>query len=190
MIQDFFRAADGTSAMNAAVAGGFVGLLSIGNMAGRFIWSSTSDVIGRKNIYMVYLGVGAVLYLVLSLFGGSSTLLFILLAFAIISFYGGGFATAPAYLKDLFGTFQVGAIHGRLLTAWSAAGIAGPMIVNGMLDAQGKPGTLAAHNYQPVLLTMVALLVVGFVANLLIKPVDAKFHEPEKDPTPEYAKES
>ena len=190
MIQDFFRTSDGNSALNAAVAGGFVGLLSIGNMAGRFIWSSTSDLIGRKNIYMVYLGVGAVLYLVLSLFGGSSTLLFILFAFVIISFYGGGFATAPAYLKDLFGTFQVGAIHGRLLTAWSAAGIAGPMIVNGMLDAQGKPGTLMAQNYQPVLLTMVTLLAVGFVANLLIKPVDSKHHEPDKNTTHDYAKES
>ncbi|MFB0836177.1 OFA family MFS transporter [Arthrobacter halodurans] len=190
MIQDFFRADDGVSAVSAAVAGGFVGLLSIGNMAGRFAWSSTSDLIGRKNIYMVYLGVGALLYVGLALIGGTNRFLFILLAFVIISFYGGGFATAPAYLKDLFGTFQVGAIHGRLLTAWSAAGIAGPMIVNGMLDAQGKPGTLSAENYQPVLLTMVALLVVGFAANLLIKPVDRKFHEPEKTPVPEFAKEA
>ncbi|HXD27208.1 MAG TPA: OFA family MFS transporter [Arthrobacter sp.] len=179
MIQDFFRAGDGVSAVSAGVAGGFVGLLSIGNMAGRFAWSSTSDVIGRKNIYMVYLGVGAVLYVILAFLGGSSTLLFILLAFVIISFYGGGFSTAPAYLKDLFGTFQVGAIHGRLLTAWSAAGIAGPLIVNGLLDAQGKPGTMNAHNYLPVLLTMVALLIVGFVAALLIRPVDSRFHEPE-----------
>ncbi|WP_372699614.1 OFA family MFS transporter [Arthrobacter sp. JSM 101049] len=180
MIQDFFRAENGISAVSAGVAGGFVGLLSIGNMAGRFAWSSTSDVIGRKNIYMLYLGVGAVLYVILAFFGGSSTLLFILLAFVIISFYGGGFSTAPAYLKDLFGTFQVGAIHGRLLTAWSAAGIAGPLIVNGLLDAQGKPGTMNAHNYLPVLLTMVALLVVGFVAAVLIRPVDSRFHEPDR----------
>jgi MFS family permease len=180
MIQDFFRQADGASLVTAGVAGGFVGLLSIGNMGGRFVWSTTSDVVGRKRIYMIYLGVGAVLYTVLALFGSSSTLLFVLLAFVIISFYGGGFATVPAYLRDLFGTFQVGAIHGRLLTAWSAAGVAGPLIVNAFLDAQGTPGELTAQAYQPALLTMVGRLVVGFVANLLVKPVDAKYHEPER----------
>lgn len=180
MIQDFFRQADGASLVTAAVAGGFVGLLSIGNMGGRFVWSTTSDVLGRKRIYMVYLGVGAVLYTVLALFGSTSTLLFVLLAFVIISFYGGGFATVPAYLRDLFGTFQVGAIHGRLLTAWAAAGIAGPLIVNAFLDAQGTPGELTAQAYQPALLTMVGLLVVGFVANLLVRPVDAKYHEPDR----------
>jgi MFS family permease len=183
MIQDFFRQADGASLVTAGVAGGFVGLLSIGNMGGRFVWSTTSDVLGRKRIYMIYLGVGAVLYTVLALFGSSSTLLFVLLAFVIISFYGGGFATVPAYLRDLFGTFQVGAIHGRLLTAWSAAGIAGPLIVNAFLDAQGTPGELTAQAYQPALLTMVVLLVVGFVANLLIKPVDARYHEPDTAPS-------
>ncbi|MFI7579425.1 MFS transporter [Kocuria kalidii] len=183
MIQDFFRQADGTSLVTVAVAGGFVGLLSIGNMGGRFVWSTTSDILGRKRIYMVYLGVGAVLYTVLALFGSTSTLLFVLLGFVIISFYGGGFATVPAYLRDLFGTFQVGAIHGRLLTAWSAAGIAGPLIVNAFLDAQGTPGELTSQAYQPALLTMVALLIVGFVANLLVKPVDAKYHEPEAEPS-------
>ena len=180
MIQDFFRQPDGVSLVSAAVAGGFVGLLSIGNMGGRFVWSATSDVIGRKRIYMVYLGVGAVLYLMLALFGGTSTILYVLLAFVILSFYGGGFATVPAYLRDLFGTFQVGAIHGRLLTAWSAAGIAGPLIVNSFLDAQGTPGELNAEAYQPALLTMVALLVIGFIANLMVRAVDAKHHEPDK----------
>ena len=181
MIQDFFRKSDGGSLVSAAVAAGFVGLLSIGNMAGRFAWSATSDVTGRKRIYMVYLGVGAVLYTVLALAGSATTVLYVALAFVIISFYGGGFATVPAYLRDLFGTFQVGAIHGRLLTAWSAAGVAGPLIVNAFLDAQGKPGQLNAASYQPALLTMVALLVVGFLANLLVKPVDARFHEPRPD---------
>ncbi|MFI7493760.1 OFA family MFS transporter [Kocuria sp. M4R2S49] len=190
MIQDFFRQADGTSLVTVAVAGGFVGLLSIGNMGGRFVWSTTSDILGRKRIYMVYLGVGAVLYTVLALFGSTSTLLFVLLAFVIISFYGGGFATVPAYLRDLFGTYQVGAIHGRLLTAWSAAGIAGPLIVNAFLDAQGTPGELTAQAYQPALLTMVGLLVVGFIANLLVKPVDAKYHEPAPSDTTALAKES
>lgn len=177
MIQDFFRDG-GASAVSVVAAGGFVGLLSLGNMAGRFVWSSTSDVVGRKRIYMVYLGVGAVLYVLLALVGQSATALFVLLAFVILSFYGGGFATMPAYLRDLFGTFEVGAIHGRVLTAWSAAGVAGPLIVNGFLDARGEPGALVAADYRPALLTMVGLLVVGFVANLLIKPVSERFHEP------------
>ena len=181
MIQDFFR--DGTtSSVSAAAAAGFVGLLSIANMSGRFVWSSTSDVIGRKPIYVVYLGGGMVLYAVLALFGSTSTVLFVLLAAVIISFYGGGFATVPAYLRDLFGTFQVGAIHGRLLTAWAAAGVVGPLIINKFLDARGTPGELVAADYRPALLTMVVLLAVGSVANLLIRPVDAKFHEPERDP--------
>ncbi|ATO13097.1 MFS transporter [Micromonospora sp. WMMA2032] len=177
MIQDFFREG-GTSAVSVAAAGGFVGLLSLFNMAGRFVWSSTSDVIGRKPIYMVYLGVGMVLYLLLALVGQSATALFVLLACVILSFYGGGFATVPAYLRDLFGTFEVGAIHGRLLTAWSAAGVAGPLIVNAFLDAQGEPGTLTAAAYRPALFTMVGVLAVGLVANLLIRPVPQRFHEP------------
>ncbi|WP_431937410.1 OFA family MFS transporter [Micromonospora sp. RP3T] len=177
MIQDFFRD-NGTSAVSVAAAGGFVGLLSLFNMAGRFVWSSTSDVIGRKPIYVVYLGVGLVLYLALALVGQSATALFVLLACVILSFYGGGFATAPAYLRDLFGTFEVGAIHGRLLTAWSAAGVAGPLIVNAFLDAQGEPGSLTASAYRPALFTMVGVLAVGLVANLLIRPVPRRFHEP------------
>ena len=148
-------------------------MLSLFNMAGRFAWSTTSDLIGRKPIYMVYLGVGMVLYALLASFGHNRTALFVLLAGVILSFYGGGFATVPAYLRDLFGVFQVGAIHGRLLTAWSAAGVAGPLIINGFLDAQGKPGTLTAAAYRPALFTMVGVLAVGFVANLLIRPVPA-----------------
>lgn len=180
MIQDFFREGD-ASTVTAAAAGGFVGLLSIANMAGRFVWSSTSDVVGRKPIYVLYLGGGLVLYVLLATVGASSTALFVLLAALIISFYGGGFATVPAYLRDLFGTLQVGAIHGRLLTAWSAAGVAGPLIVNAFLDAQGEPGALVAGDYRPALFTMVGLLAVGLVANLLVRPVADRFHEPGRD---------
>ena len=178
MIQDFFREGGSTSVSSSAAAG-FVGLLSMCNMAGRFVWSSTSDVVGRKPMYMAYLGVGIVAYILLAMAGSASTALFVLLAGLIISFYGGGFSTVPAYLKDLFGSFQVGAVHGRLLTAWSAAGVAGPLIINGFLDAQGEPGSLTADAYQPALLTMVAILAVGFVANLLMRPVAERFHEPE-----------
>jgi MFS family permease len=180
MIQDFFRTGN-TSAVTATAAAGFVGVLSLFNMGGRFGWSTTSDYIGRKPIYMVYLGVGLVLYVLLATVGSSATWLFVLLAAVIISFYGGGFATVPAYLRDLFGTFQVGAIHGRLLTAWSAAGIAGPLIVNSVLDTRGTPGELVAGDYRPALFIMVGLLAVGFVANLLIRPVAHKWHEPGTD---------
>ncbi len=177
MIQDFFREG-GTSAVTAAAAGGFVGMLSMFNMAGRFVWSSTSDVIGRKPTYMMYLGVGAVLYLLVAAAGGTSIVLFVLMACVILSFYGGGFSTVPAYLRDMFGTYQVGAIHGRLLIAWSAAGVAGPLIINSFLDAQGTPGTLTQDAYQAPLFTMVGLLVIGFVANALVRPVAERFHEP------------
>ncbi|MGV9213906.1 OFA family MFS transporter [Micromonospora sp. RB23] len=179
MIQDFFRD-NGSTAVSVSAAAGFVGVLSLFNMAGRFVWSTTSDVIGRKPIYLVYLGVGMVLYALLAVAGHAATALFVLIAALIISFYGGGFATMPAYLRDLFGTFQVGAIHGRLLTAWSAAGVAGPLIVNRILDTQGKPGTLTASAYRPALFTMVGVLAIGFVANLLVRAVPDRFHEPDR----------
>jgi MFS family permease len=172
MIQDFFREG-GVSSVAPATAAGFVAFLSLFNMAGRFVWSSTSDYIGRKPTYIMYLGVGMVLYVLLATVGHASTAVFVLVAAVILSFYGGGFATIPAYLRDLFGTFQVGAIHGRLLTAWSAAGIAGPLIINGFLDAQGTPGELVAADYRPALFTMVAVLAVGFVANILVRPAAA-----------------
>ena len=178
MIQDFFRdGTGGASSVTVAAAGGFVGVLSLFNMAGRFGWSTTSDYIGRKRIYMLYLGVGMMLYVLLALIGSTATAIFVLLAGIIISFYGGGFATVPAYLRDLFGVFQVGAIHGRLLTAWAAAGVAGPLIINGFLDAAGGAGTLTSEAYRPALFTMVGVLAVGFVANLLIRPVADRFHE-------------
>ncbi|WP_019200436.1 OFA family MFS transporter [Tsukamurella sp. 1534] len=184
MIQDFFRGDDGLSTVTATVAAGFVGLLSLANMAGRLGWSTTSDYIGRRNTYTLYLGGGVLLYLALTTVGSSSTALFVVFCALIISFYGGGFATVPAYLRDLFGTFQVGAIHGRLLTAWSTAGVAGPLIVNRVLDskkdavdAAGNAVPLQAGDYRVALLIMVAILAVGFVANLLIRPVAERWHE-------------
>jgi MFS family permease len=176
MIQDFFREG-GTSEVSKAAAAGFVGVLSLFNMAGRFVWSTTSDYLGRKNNYIMYLGVGMVCYVLLALLGATHTAVFVLLCSVIISFYGGGFSTVPAYLRDLFGTYQVGAIHGRLLTAWSAAGVAGPLIINRVLDSRGEPGKLVAGDYRPALFIMVGVLAIGFIANLLIRPVDSKFHE-------------
>ena len=177
MIQDFF--ADVTP----ATAAGYVGLLSLANMGGRFVWSSASDAIGRRRIYVMYLGVGALLYAALSTVAGSSVALFVVVTFLIVSFYGGGFATVPAYLKDLFGTLEVGAIHGRLLTAWSAAGVAGPLIVNGFADRLAAQGVEGAALYRPSLLTMTGVLVVGFLANVLIRAVDARHHEPVAAPS-------
>ena len=175
MIQDYFS-------VEAAAAAGFVGLLSLANMAGRITWSSTSDYIGRKPTYIMYLGVGAVLYFVLAAFGASSLVLFLLVTVVILSFYGGGFATIPAYLKDMFGVVEVGAIHGRLLTAWSAAGIAGPLIINAIADYQIAAGRTGADLYTLSLFIMVGVLVVGFVANLLVRPVDPRFHmEPGRE---------
>ncbi len=188
MIRDFFP-----DDVGAAEAAGFVGLLSLFNMGGRIIWSSTSDVIGRRPTYMLYLGVGAVAFFFLATAGDASVFVFVALAALILSFYGGGFATVPAYLKDMFGTYQVGAIHGRLLTAWSAAGVAGPLIVNVITESQRDGGATGAAAYRPSLLVMVALLAIGFVANLLMRPVDDKHHYsgplPDQQParTPEKA---
>ncbi|CAM5539251.1 OFA family MFS transporter [Streptomyces aurantiogriseus] len=174
MITDFFA---GTSTpVSVTAAAGFVALLSAANMAGRIGWSSTSDLIGRKNIYRVYLGVGALMYGLIALVGDSSKPLFILCALVILSFYGGGFATIPAYLKDLFGTYQVGAIHGRLLTAWSTAGVLGPLIVNWIADRQEEAGKDGSSLYTLSLFIMIGLLAVGFVANELVRPVHARHH--------------
>jgi hypothetical protein len=178
MVQDFFPS------VTAAAAAGYVGLLSLCNMSGRIVWSSTSDVIGRKLTYMMYLGVGAALYFLVASTGTASIALFVVLTGIILSFYGGGFATVPAYLKDLFGTIEVGAIHGRLLTAWSAAGVAGPLIVNGLADIQEANGKEGADLYTLSLFIMVGVLVVGFIANLMLRPVNARFHEPERTETP------
>ncbi|GAA3791537.1 OFA family MFS transporter [Sphaerisporangium flaviroseum] len=176
MIRDFFVNTATPVAVGAAA--GFVALLSLANMTGRIVWSSTSDLIGRKNMYRVYLGVGALFYLVIALAGNASKLLFIVCALGILSFYGGGFATVPAYLKDLFGTYQVGAIHGRLLTAWSTAGVLGPLIINAIADAGKAAGRSGPTLYTTSLYIMMGLLVVGFLANELIRPVSPAYHEP------------
>jgi MFS family permease len=175
IFQDYFPGA-GTEI--AAAAAGFVAILSLANMLGRFVWSTTSDLIGRKNIYRGYLGIGALLYLLITLMGNANKALFVIAAMLILSFYGAGFATVPAYLRDLFGTYQVGAIHGRLLTAWSTAGVLGPVIVNAIADAQIAAGVHGPGRYTLAFSIMIGLLVVGFVCNELIRPVDERFHEP------------
>ncbi|MFI0983267.1 OFA family MFS transporter [Streptomyces sp. NPDC021093] len=187
MIKDYF--ASTPTPVSASAAAGFVALLSLANMTGRILWASTSDLIGRKSMYRVYLGVGALMYLVIAHFGNDSKPLFIVCALVILSFYGGGFATVPAYLKDLFGTYQVGAIHGRLLTAWSTAGVLGPLIVNRVADSQEQAGHSGPSLYTTSMYIMIGLLLVGFVANELVRPVHPRFHEPQPsaEGTPAHA---
>jgi MFS family permease len=173
MIQEFFKGAIGPVA-----AGGFVGLLSLFNMAGRFFWSSVSDYIGRKPTYFIFFALGATLYFLLPQTGANhlnSIALFVGISAILLSMYGGGFATIPAYLRDMFGTYHVSAIHGRLLTAWSTAGVLGPVLVNYMREYQIAHGADKSSAYQTVLHVMSGLLVVGFVANLLVRPVAERY---------------
>jgi MFS family permease len=179
MSQDLFP-----GRITAVVAGGFVGLLSIANMAGRFGWSSLSDVIGRKATYLVFFSLGPLLYILIPASGrAQSVALFVSCCFLILTMYGGGFATIPAYLRDLFGTRQVGAIHGRLLTAWSTAGVLGPALVSYIGKYQTDHGVPKAHQYDLTLYIMAGLLLLGLICDLMVRPVDAKYHDPESPVT-------
>jgi nitrate/nitrite transporter NarK len=170
MCQDLFG-------VSAAVGGGFAGLLSIFNMGGRFAWSSLSDVIGRRAVYCVFFIAGALLYCAIPFTQstGNQTA-FVAVTALIISMYGGGFATIPAYLRDLFGTHQVGAIHGRLITSWSMAAVVGPMLINYVSTAQKAAGVPKGQAYNSTLYLMAALLMVGLLANLLVRPVNPRHH--------------
>jgi MFS family permease len=173
MIQELFR-----GRITATAAAGFVALLSLFNMGGRFIWSTVSDYIGRKNTYFAFFVLGIILYWFAprtGVHGLNSIPLFVIVTAVIVSMYGGGFATVPAYLRDLFGTMEVGAIHGRLLTAWSAAGIFGPVLVNYIREYEKNKGVALTDVYSTVLYVMVGLLVVGLVANAMVRPVDSKY---------------
>lgn len=170
MIQEMFKASPGAAA-------GFVGLLSIFNMLGRFAWSSVSDLTGRKGIYAVYFILGAGLYCLIPWTEhGQRTALFVIVVCMIISMYGGGFATIPAYLRDVFGAYQVGAIHGRLITAWSVAGILGPQLIDRISSYQKRCGVPSSESYNSILYLMAGLLVVGLFCNLLMRPVDPRHH--------------
>jgi len=175
MIQEMFseKVMGASKAVSAAAAGGFVGLLSLFNMAGRFCWSSLSDKIGRKKSYTVFFLLGAVLYLLVPLSGSMGNIVLFVGAFCLImSMYGGGFATIPAYLRDMFGTKEVGAIHGRLLLAWSVAALLGPQLVNNIRAYQIETLQMpAAEAYSVTMYLMAGLLILGFVCNMLIKPL-------------------
>ena len=178
--RDFFPNAASPQSL-AAAAAGFVALLSLSNALGRILWSTTSDFLGRKNMYRLYLGAGALLYLAVTLTTNANKVVFLICCIFILSFYGAGFATVPAYLRDLFGTYQVGAIHGRLLTAWSTAGVLGPLIVNAIADARIAAGVTGPGRYTLSFSIMVGLLIIAFVCNELIRPVAERYHEPAAD---------
>jgi MFS family permease len=172
MIQEMFP-----GIVTVEVAALFVVLLSFFNLIGRFLWSSFSDRIGRKTVYGIYFGLGLILYALVPSLGSLTSPVLFMAAFALImTMYGGGFATIPAYLRDLFGTFQVGAIHGRLLTAWSTAGILGPVLVNYIREAQLNAGIPAAEAYTITMYIMAGLLLIGFIANLAVREVHSRFH--------------
>ena len=163
-------------------AAGFVGLMSLFNMGGRFFWASTSDYIGRRNTYFVFMVLGFGLYCTVPYTGSIGSVVgFVCCFLIIISMYGGGFSTVPAYLKDMFGTRYVGAIHGMLLTAWSAAGIFGPVLVNYIREYNVTHGVPKAQAYNTTMYIMAGLLVIGFICNFLIKAVDARFHMKSAD---------
>jgi len=161
----------------AAIAAGFTGLLSLFNIVGRFFWASLSDKIGRKATYATFFLLGFAMYAAIpSTAQGASLALFVIFMCVILSMYGGCFATVPAYLADMFGTKFVGAIHGRLLTAWSAAGIFGPVIVNYLREYQLAHGVARADAYNITMYILSALLIIGFIANWLVRPVSEELH--------------
>ncbi|MDB5987940.1 MAG: transporter [Nevskia sp.] len=156
----------------AAIAAGFTGLLSLFNIGGRFFWASLSDKIGRKGTYYCFFLLGILLYAATPSLGHAGNVALFVAAFCVIlSMYGGGFATVPAYLADLFGTQMVGAIHGRLLTAWSTAGVIGPVLIGYLRDYQLGHGVAKAQAYDTTLYILCALLLIGLVCNLLVRPV-------------------
>jgi MFS family permease len=168
--------------ITAAAAAGFVGLLSLFNMLGRFFWASTSDYIGRRNTYMIFFALGMALYAAVPWTGQTgSIVLFVLFYCVIMTMYGGGFATIPAYLRDIFGVRYVGAIHGRLLTAWSTAGVLGPVLVNYIREYQINNGVPKADAYSVTMYIMAGLLLVGFILNWLMRPVHEKHHMTEAE---------
>jgi MFS family permease len=165
------------TAASAAVASGFVGLMSIFNMLGRISWASASDFLGRQLTYTIFFVLGIILYACVPWTGKTHSIgLFIICYLVIISMYGGGFATIPAYLKDIFGSLEVGAIHGRLLTAWSAAGIFGPVLVNYIREYQLHHGVVKAEAYNMTMYIMAALLVIGLICNLAMRPLHERHY--------------
>jgi MFS family permease len=166
----------------ATIAAGFTGLLSLFNIGGRFAWASCSDYIGRKATYFVFLVLGFLLYSGIPKLAHEGHLALFVASFCIIlSMYGGGFSTVPAYLADLFGTQMVGAIHGRLLTAWAAAGVVGTSLINYIREYQIAHGVPKAQAYDTVMYVLAGLLLLGFLCNRMVRPVAARHFMSEQE---------
>ena len=175
----FTQLDEGQRRLVATIAAGFTGLVSLFNIGGRFFWASLSDRIGRKNNYYTFFLLGIALYALAPTAAHlGSTALFVAIFCVILSMYGGGFATVPAYLADIFGTQFVGAIHGRLLTAWSTAGIVGPLVVTYIREAQINAGVPRASVYDYTLYILAGFLILGLIANALIRPLPARWFMP------------
>ncbi len=160
------------NAASAAAAVGFVGLISLFNLLGRFFWSASSDFVGRKNTVAIFLGLNAIMFYLIPIAGAKGSVVFFVVVCAVIlSIYGGGFSTSPAYLKDLFGTKNFGPIYGRLLTAWSTAGVVGPLLVNHIRLNKVAQGVKGVGVYSDTMHLMAGLLVVAFIGNLFVRPV-------------------
>jgi MFS family permease len=169
----------------ATIGAAFAALLSVFNIAGRISWASLSDYVGRKRTYMIFFTLGAALYAAAPWAARiGSVPLFVAVFCVILTMYGGGFATIPAYLADIFGTKFVGAIHGRLLTAWSVAGILGPVLVNYIREAQLDRGVPAAQAYNVTMYILAGLLVGGFFCNLMVRPVHERHYMAEAESQP------
>lgn len=194
MLQDVFGGklaglADTTMALTAAqkaavvaAAAGLVGLISLFNSVGRLFWASLSDKLGRKNTYYTFFVLGIIVYCLLPTWGHLGLpSMFVISICIILSMYGGGFATVPAYLADIFGTQMVGAIHGRLLTAWSAAGIVGPLVIAAIRQAQLDAGIEPSLVYDRTLYIMAGLLFLGLICNSLVKPVKESDHMTDEE---------
>ncbi len=161
----------------ATIAAAFTSLVSLFNSAGRIFWASLSDYIGRQRTYLIFFLAGLLLYASVPFIGKLGHVgLFVSVFCIIYTMYGGGFATIPAYLADVFGTQFVGAIHGRLLTAWSTAGVVGPLLVNYIREFQLAHGVPPAQAYNTTMFILAGLLLAGFFCNLAMRPVADKFY--------------
>jgi MFS family permease len=183
MIQEMFKPHWSNPVAGLAAATGFVGLLSLFNMGGRFFWSTISDYVGRKWTYTFFFTLGVILYSLVPHTGvqrWDSIVLFVLFCGVLLSMYGGGFATMPAYVRDLFGARDLSQIYGRILTAWSVAGVAGPALVNYIRKYQLDHGVAPANAYSTVLYVMSGLLFIGLICNALVRPVSEEAYAAQR----------
>lgn len=145
--------------MSPMAAASMVGIIGLLNGGGRIFWSTISDYIGRRNTYIMFFAIEIAAFYMLA--GVTDSFLFQALIFLIITCYGGGFSCMPAYLSDIYGTKQLSAIHGRILTAWGLAGIAGPLLLSQIYER--------THSYSVTLYFFSACFVVSLAIAVVLK---------------------